>query len=219
MRQPLLMITFDDGFKTDLTIGLQEQLNRGMSPKGTSFIAPGLYPALRLSAEDQLELINNGWDIQCHSYNHPVNTGFDNLTAEEIHQEMQAINEYFATVLNLPPPQFHAYPGSRHNKLVRDIVGRYRLAMRTTDERFISPKPDWHQVPSFNSEDTAENLLPKYRWVIEQCEKHGLCASILFHALDTEDKIAGYTGLLDLVQKSNVKLVTFTEMYRELTSR
>lgn len=141
------------------------------------------------------------------------------MSAEELHEEMQLQNEYFITELGIPTPEFHAYPGSKHNKLVRDVVGRYRKAMRTTNERFISEKPDWHQLPSFNSADTAENLLPKYEWVIEQCEKYGYCASIHFHELDTEDKITGYTGLLDMIKDSNIKLVTFTEMYRELNRR
>lgn len=218
MARPLLMITFDDGYKTDMTVGMQEQLNRGLEPKGTSFIAPGLFPELRLTKAEQMEMINQGWDIECHTYNHPVDVGFDNLTAPEIHTEMQLINEHFES-MGLPFPQFHAYPGSKNNKLVRDIVGRYRLAMRTTDEGFITDKVDWHQVPSFNSATTSDILIPKYQWMTDQMVKQGFCASVHFHALDTPDKILGYTTLLDLVLEKNIKLVTFTEMYREINRR
>lgn len=217
MKEGLIAITFDDGFVTDLTVGLQAQLDRGMEPKGTSYIIPSWTASNRLSASQQLELVNNGWDLQCHSYTHTTggpNGGSTGLTAAQLHQEMQNVNAYFETTLGLPAPEHHAYPGGASNTLMHNIWGRYRKTLRTTQAEFCPTKPNRYRVPSIGFGNTS-NLAAYYR-IIDACDRHGLYMIAVLHEL-AGDLVAHYGAILDYIKaKTNVRLVTISELYTHL---
>lgn len=211
MKQGLLAITFDDGFKTDLTVGLQEQLNRGMEPKGTSYIISSYTGANRLTNEDKLTLVNHGWDLQCHSHTHPLGGpggGMTGLTAEELRQEMQNVNKHFVEDLGLPPPEHHSLPGGAYNKLILDVIGKYRKTMRTTTKRFFRNNINGAVLTLGDEEN--------FRQTIDICMKYGVYAILLFHELDTEEKVDHYKAVLDYVQETGIRLVTISELYRIL---
>lgn len=202
----VLALTFDDGNKTDLTVGLQKQLDRGMDAKGTSFIIGSRDSVGSLSNDDKFTLIDNGWDVQCHTYTHLSDGDLTAKTAAQIHDEMQQNNAHFAS-LGLPHPEFMAYPGNAHNKLVRDICGKYRKMARSDAGQFISKKTPKMYLPIIGTNDTTLDILSKYDYA----------GIIMLHELTTPEQIAGYEALLDYVLVKRIKLVTFTELYKLLT--
>lgn len=219
MRQGMIALTFDDGYKTDLTVAMQKQLDRGMEPKGTSYIISAYTGESYLDASEKLTLVNNGWDLQCHSHTHTLggpDGGMTGLTAEELHQEMQNVNAHFQDDLGLPPPEHHAYPGNANNKLIRDILSLYRKSMRVGGSRFCSWSPDLTRLPCFNSEyGTNVNSLEKIKWVIDMCSKHGLYAIINFHELKDEETVR-YGQILDYMLEKKIRIASHRELYNEL---
>jgi len=214
VKQGLIAFTWDDGHKTDVTVALQEQLDRGMEPKGTSYIITGASPTNRMNIAEKLTLVNNGWDLQCHTHNHPLGPNLTGHTAEQLHEEMQLSNAHFRDELGLPEPKHLAYPGGGHNKLVRDIVGLYRTTMRTTVPMPLSKKPNWHEIPSFPFD--PENLERNIR-IIDACVDYGLCATFYAHEFDSQARIDAYRAMLDHCLNRKIRLVTMTELYDILT--
>ena len=96
-KQGYICIAFDDGNKTDLTIGVQEQLNRGMIPKGTSYII-GKYVAEwaegspKMNTNDCLEMLGYGWDLEDHSYSHSYDGNMTQMTTAELNQELDLMD-------------------------------------------------------------------------------------------------------------------------------
>ena len=208
----ILAITFDDGNKTDLTVGLQKQLDRGMDAKGTSFIIGSRDSAGSLSNDDKFTLLDNGWDVQCHTYTHLADGNLTTKTASEIHYEMQQNNAHFAS-LGLPYPDFMAYPGNAHNKLVRDICGKYRKMARSSAGQFISRKTPKMYLPIMSSYMSGDVVLKE----VDMLAKYDYAGTIMLHELETPEQIAAYEALLDYVLVKRIKLVTFTELYKLLT--
>lgn len=223
MREGMIAITFDDGFATDLTVALQSQLDRGMTPKGTSYIITNKVDGVgRLSTDNVLSLVNNGWDVQCHSHTHPLDGpqgGMTGLTAAQLHQEMQNVNAYF-TSIGLPAPDHHAFPGGDYNKLIRDVVGRYRKTMRTTTgsyATFLTQLPPWRVRPvsAFNFDTASAATLNNIKWAIRTCKKYGLGAILFSHEFTSPEQIAQYGAILDYCLEQKIRLVTISEMYNE----
>ena len=215
MKQALLSISFDDGFKTDYTVAYAEMVAKGVPIKATSFICGNLTQAHRLQPSDMLALLNGGWDLQCHTFTHTYDPYLSDLTAEQIRTEITNNNNFFKNVLGVPEPKFMAYPGGNNNKFVHGVLSSYRKMMRTTRNNFITPHVELTNVPSFSFD---ANNLDYLKNVIDVCIKYGLYADIHCHELSVElGNIDKYKGILDHAIKTKIKLVNMTELYAELT--
>ena len=94
-----IAITFDDANSSDMLVGMQAMIDRGLEPKGTSYI-PGSYVGKtnRLTIENIVQMLSLGWDIQCHSYYHTiggVNGGMTSMTVQELMNDMKLQNDFF----------------------------------------------------------------------------------------------------------------------------
>lgn len=215
MGEAMLALTFDDGFKTDLTIAMQEQLNRGWDAKGTSYIISSASSSGRLTPQEILQMIDQGWDIQCHTHTHPIDPSLPGHTSDQLHYEMQEVNKFFNQTLGIPSPEHHAYPGGGNTKLVHNVLKRYRKTMRGTQPFFITDKPDWHELPTFplGTPDTLQGV----KDAIDVCIKYGLSMTTYTHEINTVDREETYRAVLDYVAEKKIKLVTLSEMYEALT--
>lgn len=216
MKKAMVALTFDDGFKTDLTVGLQMQLDRGMTPKGTSYIVPSFVSAVRLTPAEQMQMASAGWDLQCHSQNHVLGGpqgGSSGLTADELHKSMQDVNAYFES-LGLPHPEHHAYPGGANTKLMRDIWGTYRKTLRTTQNWLFTENINFQQLPSQTVENPAN--LEYYKKYLLTAKKYNLHCTLFLHELATPEMQEHYGKLLDFMIDEKINLVTISEMYNEL---
>ena len=138
--RPMIAITLDDGWETDYTGAYPLAAARGIPL--TSYVITGcIGTAGRLSWEQIYELRAAGWDIECHTQNHP---NLQTLSDAEIRTQMEAVNTKF-TSAGLPVPEHHAYPGGSCNERVQAVISEYRVTGRTTHNSTACTISDWEQ--------------------------------------------------------------------------
>lgn len=144
LKRPLIAVTFDDGFRSDIDLVYPEFKNRGVV--GTSYIWTDRTDnyAGAMNVEDLIELKLNGWGVECHTRNHPR---LNDLTDEEIHEQMQFVNQDFER-FGLPLPQHHALPyGSGGNVArVQNILMQYRKSIRNIQSNSNGVYNDWDTI-------------------------------------------------------------------------
>jgi len=209
----VLSLSFDDGNKTDLTIGYQGMIDRNIKPRGTTFLIPSFVAPTRLTLQERIDLINGGWDMECHTYNHAYAPDLTELTPNEIREELKLVNEYFIDILGIPSPTVIAYPGGATNDYVKGIIKPFRKMARGTQEGFITRNPDMLELQSFSF---ITNTLDKLKWVIDMVNTYGLYADIRMHELETTEDIEKYGLLLDYIKQTNTRLVDMRELYQLL---
>lgn len=217
-----IAITFDDGNKSDLTVGMQAMLDRGLPAKGTSYII-GSYigNANRLTQTDLIDMIGQGWDIQCHSWFHNLGGptgGMTGMTAAELVDDMKRENDFFVNTLGIPAPQHHAYPGGASNDLMHNIMGRYRKTFRTTQAQFFTKDVNKFRIPSFSFEQQTEADLARYRAIIDFVMANNLPLIVFLHDLTTPEQISAYGQILDYLKLKNTRLMTVSELYETVWS-
>ena len=215
-----IAITFDDANSSDMTVGMQAMIDRGLKPKGTSYI-PGSYVGKtnRLTIDNIITMLSLGWDFQCHSYYHNiggVNGGMTSMTAQELMDDMQLQDNFFENEIGIPAPQHHAYPGGASSQMMHNIMGRYRDSFRTTQAQFFSKGVDKYRIPAFSFEGTTLEKIEEYKILIDYSIENDLPLMAFIHDLYTEDKISAYGQILDYVVDSKIKLMTVTEMYNSV---
>lgn len=214
MKGGTLLISFDDGYKTDFTVALAAMEAKSMPLKATSFICGNYTAEHRLQPTDMKTMISKGWDIQCHTFPHAYDPALTERTEDDVREQLRLNDDFFRTVLNMNPPIALAYPGGAYTEAVKNVVRTYRKLGRTCIEQYFTPYTDKLEIPSF-SFDTAD--IPRLQWIIDTCVKHGLYADIHCHeisaALGNLDK---YNAMLDHIKKTGIRLITYTDLYDEL---
>lgn len=215
-----LAITFDDANSSDMTVGMQAMLDRGLPAKGTSYII-GSYIGNpnRLTQTDLIDMIAQGWDIQCHSFYHTLggpNGGMTGMTAQELIDDMKLQNDFFENEIGIPAPQHHAYPGGASSQMMHNIMGRYRKSFRTTQAQFFSKGVDKYRIPAFSFEGVTVEKIEEYKTLIDYSVENNLPLTVFIHDLYTEDRISAYGQILDHIVESKIKLMTITEMYNSV---
>ena len=216
--KPMIVMTFDDGNKTDYTVALPLQKEKGFNPKGTTYLITNwVGVSNRLTVAEILEMIADGWDFQCHSNTHALggpDGGSTGLTPTEMFEEMQNVNLFFTSQLGIPIPEHNAYPGGASNDKLRNIWGTFRKTLVTTQQNFILPNVNRQLVPRFSLESYAG--LERAIKVIDTCLENGFSAIFMLHDLTTTEQIEAYSKTLDYIKKTGIKLATMKELYEEI---
>lgn len=205
-----IAITFDDGNKTDLTVGAQVQIDKGLSPKGTSYVIGSSIgnAGHTMTVNDLHTLVAMGWDVQSHSYSH---FNFDIKTTREIYDDIVAQENFFRTN-QLAPPRHLAFPQGQRDLEALSVVKRTMLTSRVTEHALFDRSVDIYNLPTIafngNSGDTAI-ISPK----LEAISKYGYMATIMIHQLETEGKVTEYGLFIDAIIGLDIRLVTISEMY------
>jgi len=222
--QGCIAVVIDDGRKTDLTVGLQEQLNRGMIPKGTSYIVGNYIGSSDdyLSVSDCKTLLNNGWDLEDHTYTHGVgDDSFYLKTGDEIRAELQEMNDFFVETLGTAKPKHWSIPGGSLNRKILDIVGRERETIMVGGSKFITPYSNALMLPSYDisptynqsatSADSSRTIT--IRKIIDDCVKYGYGCALFCHELEEQTEIDAYRDVLDYGLWSGARFVTVSELW------
>lgn len=226
-KRGYIAFVWDDGFLTDKTIAMQMQLDRGLNPKGTSYIIGQAVlgtSANRLHVDDCLEMLDNGWDLQDHTFTHPTTTHqFVDFTGTEMREELQKSNDFFVNTLHTAIPQHWSIPGGTLTKKVLDVVGRERKTIMVGGSRFITPYTNALTFPSFDISPTYEYIASRdasttdrkltIRKVIDDVVKYGYGAVLYCHEMVDQSEIDAYEDALDYALQSGSQLVTVSEMY------
>lgn len=219
-----IAIVIDDGRKTDVTVGLQKQLDRGMTPKGTSYIV-GSYIGSSdswMDVSDCKTLLDNGWDLQDHTYTHGVyDDAFWTKTGNEIREELQLMNDFFTETLGTAKPKHWSIPGGTLTRKILDVVGRERETIMVGGSKFITPYsnalmfPSFDISPTYNQTKTSalSNRSATIYKVIDDCVTNNYACALFCHELEEQSEIDAYTDVLDYGLKSGAQFVTVSELY------
>ncbi len=214
---PLIVITFDDGNDTDLTVAYPLMEARGM--KGVSYINTATVGQDgKLDWEEIAFLLASGWDIGCHTHTHPWLTA---LTDDEIRDEMQAVDAAFLAA-GFEPPLHHAYPFTAYDQRVKNIVAAYRLTARGGEYPagdFNRSDPPWHSLPALRIYIGDEAYFERIKKRIDLAAAQKETLILYTHRL-TEDPGPYDTDpyyfakLLDHIDSLGIETVTMSYLYR-----
>lgn len=223
LRKPILAITFDDGFKTDLDVAYPILRARGV--RGTSYIIgsrPGTDPRY-MTWEEIKQLKYDGWGIECHTYDH---IRLADATDQEIHEQMQLNNQAFLAN-GLPTPRHHALPygsGSLDSR-VYNIIMQYRKTCRKIGS-YSDPFNTYSGInfATLNAQtsdirDNNVSLIETRKAQIDQLvEDRGIgiwfSHEMVEGAGDYESEPEYWTEIIDYALEKDVQFVTIEELYR-----
>ncbi|GEN30227.1 peptidoglycan/xylan/chitin deacetylase (PgdA/CDA1 family) [Cerasibacillus quisquiliarum] len=227
LKRPLIAITFDDGFRSDIDLVYPEFKQRGIT--GTSYIWTDRTDnyAGAMNPDDLIKLKLNGWGIECHTRDH---LRLAELSDQEIHEQFQAVNQDFERY-GLPLPQHHALPfGSGGNvKRVQDIVMQYRKSCRNIHSNSSGIYNDWDTIDfsalnarSADITDANPHVVDLRKSDIDlTIEKNGILILIVHKvSLETngqyEAKLEHLLSVVDYAIEKGMKFVTLDEMYERV---
>ncbi len=218
---PFFVFGFDDAYDSDYYYAYHELKSRGL--RGTSFVYTGrIGRPGALTWEMIHEMVNDGWEMGCHSHSHIRLT---DATEHQIRNEFETVNSIFKEQ-GLPIPKHHTYPYGANDENVRRIVSEYRLSGRSSS----TPTRNFH-LKNFD--------FMRYGWVHADMQnlsgQHGLnvikeqvdnafkertvIVSFLMHEL-VETQTGGYqclitlfVELLDYIIDNGGTIVTQNEAY------
>ncbi|WP_292469372.1 polysaccharide deacetylase family protein, partial [Methanolobus sp.] len=210
-----VILTFDDGFKSDYDIVYPELQARNM--RSTHYIIASMVGAdsTRMTWNDMEEMYAHGFDMECHSNTHPELID----PSTNVSDEMLKVNEAFEAN-GLPAPKHTAYPFGEYNDDVISIVSQYRNSGRVVS---------WGDNASYPIESLKKPYeLPCYPTdfnnTITEIDKAiaGNYTLILgFHQISEsrsgtyEMSISEFVSILDYIQSKSIPTQTISEYYKE----
>jgi peptidoglycan/xylan/chitin deacetylase (PgdA/CDA1 family) len=227
-KDPMIAVTFDDGYKTDYSVAYPYMTSRGI--KGTSYLSTiHIDEALpeRMSWTNITEMMNSGmWTAQCHTYRH---SRLSEKTETEIRQQMLDVNSSFTTV-GLPAPSHHAFPFGDYNATVQDIINDYRETMAKTSYAYTDINTyenfDYRLIERVTADINDDNKLQFVKNAIDYAiEQKGLLV-LYWHEI-TPSIVAGsststaqvyFEQIIDYIANSGIKSVTIDEMVNSVRS-
>lgn len=224
-KEPLVVISFDDAFKTDYT-----QAYRIMQPlgiKGTSYVNTDYIDrgmSNRLSWENVYEMRANGWDIQCHTHTH---ARLGDLTEAEIRQEIESVDSSFIAA-GLPTPEHHAYPYGSMNALTHSVVGEYRKTLRRTGSTVAQlnnyAKDTFPVFHGIGIDIRSEERLQEIKDIVDIGIGESKVIVLFAHEMvtDTEATAGAYfpyfESLMNYIAAQGVESLTVSELYERLNA-
>lgn len=228
LKRPLIAVTFDDGFRSDLDLVYPEFIARGI--RGTSYIwtdrTDNYENAMNWDELKQMKL--NGWGIECHTDTHP---SLGTITDEEIHAQLQTVNNKFAEN-GLPTPRHHALPnGSGANdKRVTDIVMQYRKTCRNIQSNSPGIYNDWDTMDfsaisarsTDGTTDRTEAIVNLRKGDIDLAVENDGILVLITHQVKAEESgqyetpLSRLLEIVDYAREKGMKFVTMEEMYQRV---
>lgn len=224
-KEPLLAITFDDGYLTDFEIAYPLLKARGI--RGTSFIwveRTGTFDRA-MDWEQLHHLKNDGWGVECHTYSHPR---LAELTDEEIDEQFKLVDENFIAN-DLPAPHHHAFPFGSQNADVRRIAMLYRKTARRINPVGSVPYNTYEDIDFSNlnargsdiRDNNVSTRLPDLKHAIDETIDNNGILIFYSHEMkenagDYETKPEYFEELIDYAVASGIKFVTMEELYNRV---
>ena len=213
-KKPILVITFDDGLETDYTVAMPEMLARDML--GTTYLIPNRHNSP--TTENYLnwtqiqEMYDNGWDMQCHSFDH---TKLTELTSQEVEQQLIDVNNAFKNN-NIPVPKHGAYPWGLYNERIIKILKKYRRTYRATIQNQQNIDDiDFYKINSYHADIETESKLNTFKNNLDNAITNNEIMVVYWHTL-TETRQPYFIDFLDYAVNSGIETMTHKELYKEI---
>jgi len=225
-----LVVTFDEGLLN--TYNTARPLFDKYSAKGTVYICPyWVWNGFSAHAEpecswDQLiEMSNDGWEIESHSWDHYHNYG--TMTAGEIHDELIKIDTAH-TNNGLPSPEHFAYPGGAYDDESGDSVSNYFLTARIVDYYYTGENTNKMEIPGYWFENIRNDSV-FFKKMLDRALFDSVAIVTNNHAIAPPGQLlpcTAYDGgccsyevmeaVLRYAQSIGVRILTIDELYNEM---
>ena len=214
---PLIVIGFDDGFRTDYTVAYEYMKPLGIP--GTVYYMPDWYGFARyLNWRQILEMKNDGWDFQCHF-------SYVGLSEQQLHAKFQEQEKFFSDRnLSLVHHAAHNTP-NEHRDLGLAIVPQYRktATVAGVPHALIDyADTDFYRIPRSSVDMLTASRLDQVKDTIDQTIAENKILIAYSHELvdnpgaSTQSSIALFKGMIDYVVETGIQCVTISEMYRRM---
>lgn len=217
----VVSLTFDDSYKSQFTQGCQYMDRYGFP--GTAFIICDQtgYDANHLSMADLHQMHDTSlWDIAAHSLtavNH--NKGFDNLTSDELEQELTGTKRYL-NQNGWGREDYLAYPKGQHNAATQAAVGKYYSFARTVDFAPLQVLPPVYPMLVRCKAMGPSATLASCQAIIDRAYSDRGWAVFCFHdivptaTIATDTSITTFRGIVDYCATKGIPVATMGEVMR-----
>ena len=228
---PLFVFGFDDGNESDYYHAYRELKLRGL--RGTSFThTSAIGEPGRLTWELIHEMVNDGWEMGCHTHSHIRLT---EATEQEIRDEFEMVNALYKA-RDLPIPRHLTYPWGAwytDDGIVKRIVSEYRLSARTGKElgtavNFSDKNFDFMSYGWVHADMLSQNHLNNAKNEVDLAfQEHTALVSFLIHGVvESKSEPSTYyeclliylQELLDYIIDLGGTIVTMDEAYEIIKS-
>lgn len=222
--RPKLVITFDDGWESQLTEAYSYMATKGL--KGTCYIPfDNIGTANYMTEANLATLYNAGWDIGNHTYNH---TNLTTLGTQAEMEEEISLNTAYLNSLGFTRSSLHfAYPNGAYNDTVLLAVAAQniktaRTVIGTAAFMTVQPPDDFYhlRIQNLGNTDALANIEAK----IDRCIEEGDVLFLNGHKLvvtptvTTEFGISDFQALMDYIKTKVdaglIDVVTISEWYQ-----
>jgi peptidoglycan/xylan/chitin deacetylase (PgdA/CDA1 family) len=213
IKQPLLSITFDDGYKSQV---LASQISKKYGLPVTAYIMPRDIGKDKIINLSQLkEMHKSGWDIQSH-FNEPLTW----MSEKEIKAEMQFGINYINQNQVQSKTQHLAYPLGKHNALVVSTVKKYFKTARLAGGGIETlPPADLYRLRTYNVLNSTSPS--EIQTAINKAIENQQWLILMFHYLksspetELEYKPDDFEKVCEIIKSSKIKAMTIDKVYQQ----
>lgn len=222
MKQPLLVITFDDFFPSDYEVVYPVMRKLGIV--GTSYVNTATHLQRNKNRKDMdfwnaIRIMRaSGWAIECHTHKH---TNVDIQTEAQLRLDMTDLNTQF-DLQGLATPRHHALPYGMHSPLALATIDDYRVTIRTVEEGL----EDWDTanllfLKGISMDMHTETELDFHKSQVLDAIANDKIMITYSHEQSPTGTLTNWTGKIDLfvsflewVVTQPIRIVTMEQMYQ-----
>ena len=211
--KPRLLITFDDGYKTDISVAKPIMDSHGFV--GTSYVIRDKIGTggTRMTLEDLKSLQRCNWSIGSHG-----SPDLTTLTKEQLKAEFEDITQYLKSN-GLSGYNNYAYPMGRYNSLVTSVADRYFKTARTIHVQPETTIPaERLKLRVFYVINSTTNS--QLQGEINRANRNGITLILVFHRIvsttsEPEDvSIANFTTFMQTIASSGIPVTNIEMAYK-----
>lgn len=213
LKYPLLVFTFDDGASSDYEIVYPMFREKGI--KGTSFVVGNwINKDGFMNIEQIKEMLNGGWDIQGHTFEHKR---LKELKSDEVVEQVIKNNERFKE-LGLPEPKHLALPYGQINEKDRSLLAEYRKTIRNVSSTSSGRTNNWESIDftSLNAVNIDTTDVDRIKEDIDFAIETNSIIILFGHRIGEDDyqtPLNTLKEITDYIIEKNIETVTISEMY------
>jgi peptidoglycan/xylan/chitin deacetylase (PgdA/CDA1 family) len=208
-----LVLQFDDGYSDNYRFGLPLFTEKGIKITiwgDCSFLGGDGGVNNGLSWDQCRDLVAQGHDLQCHSFNGI--TGSD----ASIVTDLELVNTTFANN-GLPVPKHHAYPGVNFDDRITDVIDNLRFTARTVDNiGVITRKSSFYKMPCLGITETQATIYAAMDYAKANKTALGLFGHRIGEGASLTISVALLETYIDYAQSIGLDFITASELYDKM---
>jgi peptidoglycan/xylan/chitin deacetylase (PgdA/CDA1 family) len=223
-QEPLISITFDDGWETDYSIAAPLLMKDGI--RSTHYLVTGLLGDPAYMSLDQVKALkSSGQQIACHTVTH---ADLSVIPATQLNSELEGCRQFFLHE-DLGDTKDFAAPYGRTNPTATAVINQFFRSARNTDGDISNGVNDADlNLPSnFNARNiigvTVRNTttIAELKQAVQYTIEHKAWLVLTYHQADEEGSKFGLSApslkkQLDYLSSTPVRIVTVGKVIDDL---